>query len=204
MISVEGGVCAFCREGAQTTDEEDIERIKKRMELDDHEAFNTMGCHYHEGFLNLIPQDHAKAREMWYKAANLGSILAHRNIAARYAEGEGVEKDNKKAIYHWNFAAMGGHEVCRHNLGVMEEQKGNLKTRAIRHYILAARAGYEDALYQVKRGYMNGYATKDEFENTLRAYHKSLDEVKSERRDKAEAYRAHEKAYYAANNASNI
>ena len=105
------------------------------------------------------------------------------------------------AMHHFTIAAIEGHEKARHNLGVEEEKKGNLETRAIKHYILAAKAGYDDAMYQVKRGFMNGYVTKEDFEKTLRAYQKSLDEVKSEQRDKAEVVNAEiarENEFYAA------
>ena len=193
--------CAFCRADSGTTEIQDLVRLEKRMRVNnDPEAFNTMGCHYEFGFLNLIPQDYTKARENWSKAASLGSILAHRNIGYLYYEGTGVEKNLKKAIYHFEQAAMGGHEVCRHILGVEEEKRGNLRTRAIKHYFLAAKGGYEDALIQVHRGYINGYATKDEFESARRAYQKSIEEVKTEWRDKAEVVRAQEKVYYASMN----
>ena len=38
----------------------------------------------------------------------------------------------------------------------------------------------------VKDGFMKGYVTKDEYANTLRAYQKIQDEMKSDQRDKAE------------------
>ena len=39
----------------------------------------------------------------------------------------------------------------------------------------------------VKEGYTHGHITKDEYANTLQAYQKIQDEMKSEARDKAEA-----------------
>ena len=167
------------------------------MELNDPQAFDTMGCHYHDGWRNLIPQDYGKARELWSMAAELGSVRAHNNLAARYYNGEGVERDLKKATHHWEVAAMGGHEVCRYNIGVEEEKKGNIRTRAIKHYIIAARAGYDKAMAKVRKGYTNGYVSKNELENTMRAYQKSLDDVKSAARDKAELFRAREREHYA-------
>eukprot|EP00985_Skeletonema_marinoi_P005849 scaffold2553_cov162-Skeletonema_marinoi.AAC.3 len=35
-----------------------------------------------------------------------------------YYEGQGVEKDKKKDVYHLEQAAIGGHPNARHNLGV--------------------------------------------------------------------------------------
>jgi len=197
MISVEGDKCAFCRIVNETTHAEDIVRTKRRMELNDPEAFVTMGCHYHEGFLDLIPQNYEKSRELWSKAAELGSPGGHRNLAARYYNGEGVERDLKKAIYHWEKAAMGGHHMCRHDLGVQEEKKGNLTTRGIRHYIIAAKQGFDPSMYQVERGFENGYVSEEVFLSTLSAYQQSLDEVKSPQRDEAERARAREAEMYA-------
>ena len=37
----------------------------------------------------------------------------------------------------------------------------------------------------MKKGFMSGVVTKEEYESTLRAYQKSVDEMKSEARDKS-------------------
>ena len=50
---------------------------------------------------------------------------------------------------------------------------------------MAARAGYDESLDAVKAGFRNGVVTKDEYANTLRAYQKIQDEMKSDERDKA-------------------
>ena len=51
--------------------------------------------------------------------------------------------------------------------------------------ILAAKAGFKDSLDEVKIGFMNGIITKDEYENTLRAYQDRHNEMKSDDRDRA-------------------
>ena len=55
------------------------------------------------------------------------------------------------------------------------------------HFILAVRAGHDEALALegVKIGYKHGFVTTDEYAQTLRAYQKSEDEMKSDMRDKA-------------------
>ena len=90
----------------------------------------------------------------------------------------------KKALYHYELAAMGGHEAARHNLGAMEGQKGNVE-RAYKHYMIAARSGYDDSLKNVGLGYKHGHVTKDEYANALRAFKDAQDEMKSEQRTKA-------------------
>ena len=128
------------------------------------------------------------------QAAKLGSIEAHDQIAKCYKNGfgKGVKLDISnmdKAQYHMELAAIGGHEIARHNLGCEEGMAGNYD-RAYKHFILAARAGLKDSLESVKQGYVKGYVTKEEYANALREYQKSQDEMKSETRDKALAARA--------------
>ena len=87
----------------------------------------------------------------------------------------------RKARYYWELAAMNGHINARYNLACEEGKAGNHQ-RAYRHMILAARAGGEASLAYVKRGYRDGYVTKDEFADTLRAYQKVRDEIMSDER----------------------
>ena len=58
----------------------------------------------------------------------------------------------------------------------------------MKHFILAARAGDKDSLDVVKKRFMEGFVTKDEYANTLRAYQSRQDEMKSDERDKARAH----------------
>ena len=53
--------------------------------------------------------------------------------------------------------------------------------------MIAARAGNEEAFEGVKKGFLARFVTKDEYENTLRAYQTIQDEMKSDAREKAEA-----------------
>ena len=108
-------------------------------------------------------------------------------MGTAYDEGRGVAIDKKKSKHYYGLAAMGGHAVARHILGCMEGEAGN-EHRAIKHCILAARAGYKDSLDTVKRLFMRGAVTKDEYANTLRAYHERQKEMKSDTRDKSEAF----------------
>ena len=107
-------------------------------------------------------------------------------MGVRYDAGRGVEIDKKKANHYYEIAAMNGSVFARHNLGANEYNAGNHK-RAMKHLIIAASAGYKRSLDEVKEGYVEGFVTKDEYAQTLRAYQKSQDESKSKARDKAKA-----------------
>jgi len=101
-----------------------------------------------------------------------------------------VEVDKKKAKHYYELAAIGGDIHARHNLGCMEGNSGNLH-RAMKHFIMAAKAGDEISLNCVKVGFMKGIVTKDEYASTLRAHQLRKDEMKSDSREKAEAYYGH-------------
>ena len=73
------GLCPFCRTPAPTSEEEINKRTNKRVELGDAEAIYNLGCGYYEGKYGL-PQDDAKALELYHRAAELGRAAAYFNI----------------------------------------------------------------------------------------------------------------------------
>ena len=79
---------------------------------------------------------------------------------------------------------MGGHEFARSALGDVELNRGNVD-RALKHYMIAARAGHDLSLKEVSEGYKGGHVTKDEYATTLRAHQDSQTEMRSEQRTKA-------------------
>ena len=180
-------ICAFCRTLHPSSGEESVKRIMKLMEKGNADAYYMLAGYYAEGTMGM-PQNRAKANELWLKSGELGCAEAYYNLGNAYDNGRGVEVDEEKAKHYWELAAMNGSVNARHNLGCSEGQAGNF-LRALKHVILGARAGHEEALVAVKDGYKHGFVTKDEYANTLRAHQKSQDEMKSEARDKAEAYR---------------
>ena len=92
---------------------------------------------------------------------------------------------NEQANRLWlSLAAMNGSSAARHSVGLVELEAENYH-RAMRHFLIAAKAGFKDSLDAVKAAFEGGLVTKDEYANTLRAYQKIQDEAKSEMRDKA-------------------
>ena len=177
-------LCPFCRMSVDVTDEEEIRRVKKRMELHDANAFHKLGDWYFNGVKGL-PQDYRKAFELFIRGAELGSVTSHSLLAKMYHYGQGVERDEEKSNHHLMYSAMGGFEVARHMLGVNEEYSGNID-RAMKHYMISARSGYDDALEDILKGYKAGHVTKDEYASTLRAHRQAIEEMKSEQRAIAE------------------
>eukprot|EP00986_Skeletonema_menzelii_P007613 scaffold2995_cov135-Skeletonema_menzelii.AAC.3 len=73
--------------------------------------------------------------------------------------GHGVEKDEKKTVYHLEEAAIGGHPVARHNLAYIEERRGKMD-RAVKHMIIAANMGYDISLKALKNMYRDGLVSR--------------------------------------------
>ncbi len=110
--------------------------------------------------------------------------MSQLNRSNLYAYGKGVERDLKKKVYHLEEAAIGGHPDARFNLGVHELNSGKIE-RAMKHYTIAARLGYDDALDKVKRGFQVGLVSKEDYESALRGHQAAVDATKSQQREKA-------------------
>jgi TPR repeat protein len=186
------GLCPFCRTPAPKSDEM-IEQYKKRMEVDDAEAIHSLGCCYSEGDYGF-PQDHAKALELWHRAKELGHATSYYSIGGAYHAGNGVERDEKKAVHYCEMAAMGGQVLARHNLGISEGQAGNMD-RALKHYMIAVGSGHTNSLEKIKQMFLKGHATKDDYAKALLSYQANLVEIKSAQRDETAAFSERYKYY---------
>ena len=83
---------------------------------------------------------------------------------------------------------MGGHALARHNLGKYEEVITRNKKRALKHFMIAVNSGWKDSLDSIKKLYLDGHATKDDYATALRAYQSYVNEIRSEQRDEAAAF----------------
>ena len=134
MRNIKDQKCPFCRTPAPTLDKVVVKQAKKRMKIGDAEAIRLLGCYYYHGRYGL-PQNHAKALELWQRAAELRTALAYSSIGATYYDGNGVERDETKANHYFELGAMRGDVVARHNLGAKEGRAGNME-RALKHFMI--------------------------------------------------------------------
>ena len=175
--------CPFCREPLPESQEESFKRAMKRVKKNDPVALAEMGGkHYQEG-------DYKTALEYLTKAAELGNADAHYNLSLTYEDGQDVEKDKKKKIYHLEEAAIAGHHMARHNLGCMEGGNGRFE-RARKHFIIAANLGCNDSLKCLRQLHADGYASKEDYAGALRAYQTAVAATKSAEREEAERFSA--------------
>eukprot|EP00574_Skeletonema_japonicum_P011544 CAMPEP_0201720032 /NCGR_PEP_ID=MMETSP0593-20130828/5068_1 /ASSEMBLY_ACC=CAM_ASM_000672 /TAXON_ID=267983 /ORGANISM="Skeletonema japonicum, Strain CCMP2506" /LENGTH=158 /DNA_ID=CAMNT_0048210579 /DNA_START=426 /DNA_END=902 /DNA_ORIENTATION=+ len=151
----------------------------KRVKVNDPLALHNMGMK------SFNAGDYATATEYFEKAAELGNIESHFAISVAYDKGQGVETNIKKAIYHAEQAAIGGHPNARHSLGMWEEGNGNID--AVKHFIIAANLGYDDSLQKLKEYYTLGVFSKEDFAAALRAHQAAVDATRSPQRDAAAA-----------------
>ena len=172
------GKCPFCNsDRADKTDEERVEEMMRRVEANDAASIFMLAVSYHHG-VRGFQQDHAKAIELYARAANLGDKEAHNNLAGIYHEGG----DMKKAKFHVEAAAMAGHELARFNVGAMEYNSGNMD-RAVKHWTIAALAGYCHAMHRLRILFEKGAVCRESIDSTLTAYNSSCAEMRSEARD---------------------
>eukprot|EP00956_Cyclotella_meneghiniana_P036642 scaffold128261_cov23-Cyclotella_meneghiniana.AAC.1 len=53
-----------------------------------------------------LPVDQSKAFELLQRASELGCAGAHFNLGILYQHGKGTEIDKKRAVHHYQIAAM--------------------------------------------------------------------------------------------------
>ena len=175
--------CPFCRKVLiDTEDEEQIERLMKRVEANDPVAICRVATE------SYIKGDYNASFKYLTKAAALGDAHGHFQISALYREGRGVEKDENLALHHAEQAAIGRHHEARHNLGCFE-WKNDQVDRAVKHWIIAAKLGAVKSLERLKTLlYKDGHVSKEDFESALRGHHSAIAATKSPQRDETAEY----------------
>ena len=173
--------CPFCREAVPKTTKACYKQNLKRVKMNDPTAM----CHH--GMLQYEKGHYSRALEHWIKAAELDYALAHYHLAHLYLNGEGVEKDEGKGIYHLEEAAIGGNPDARRDLGLIENKKGNTE-RAVKHVIIAATQGHDESIELLMDGFKQGRVSNEELASALRAHKAAVDATKSPQRKKAEDF----------------
>ncbi|EJK65155.1 hypothetical protein THAOC_14027 [Thalassiosira oceanica] len=172
--------CPFCRTACPDNDADRLALIRARVAKKNPEAIFFLGQQYFFGDLGL-QKDMRKAVELWTKAADLGSIEALFQLGCIQ---EDIQEDKARAAEFYEKAAMQGCVEARHNLGGCEGQKGN-HDRAVRHLLISAKMGHEESVGNIRRVFMRGLATKEQYAEALKGYQDAVEEMKSHDRDEA-------------------
>ena len=173
--------CPFCRHIVPDTLEESDKIRTKRVEANDPTAIRQLGRkHLDEG-------DYDSAFKYLTKAADFGDAMAHYELSVMYRDEEGVEKDEKREIYHLEEASIAGLPLARYSLAFHEAKNGRIE-RAVKHLIIAASLGEDNSINGLKEYYKSGFVSKDDFAAALRAHHAAVDATKSPQREAAAKY----------------
>jgi TPR repeat protein len=79
-------------------------------------------------------------------------------------------------------ASIGDHPRARFSLGANEWNDKRM-VRAVKHFIIAANLGHDDAIEMLKKGYASGVVSKEDFAAALRAHYAAVDATKSPQRE---------------------
>ena len=189
------GACPFCREPDPDTEEISILTLRRGVEKNYAVAFHCMGGRYMKGDMGF-PRDLAKARKMYLKAGKLGCVDAYVSLAFSYNNTNTAEEDVlEKRRHYFETAAIGGCIIARNNLGCLDWEVGDYE-RAYKHFVICAKAGYEKSLKLIQQGFEDGYITRDEYTEILRAYQKNREDMRSEMRDEYLVYNANPRLYW--------
>ena len=178
--------CPFCRSPAPETGTGVLETVMKRVDARDPEAIRHLGDLHLRG-IHGLDKNESRAFELWTEAAELGSIKALSKMGAAYYFGRrGLSPDKSKGVRYLESAAMQGGVESRHLLGLGEMCDVKVD-RAVRHYLIAAKMGYDKSLDSIKEMFAKGLATKQQYVDALKGYQDAVEEMKSPERDEAAA-----------------
>ena len=172
--------CPFCRKPTPKTEEEGFRQNMNRIKANDPVALHQ------QGVASFLKGDCIRAFRSLTKAAALGYAEAHYNLACLYHDGQGVEKDESKMMYHWEEAAIAGHPDARYNLGAYEWSNYNNDERAVKHYVIAATQGHDESIKALMDLFRHGCVSKEELASALRAHQAAVEATKSPQRLAAE------------------
>ena len=179
--------CLSCGTPHPRDDASIVQMVWERVGKGDARAISYLATKYYHGSHGLA-KDFPLAFELYKKAARLGSSEAHFCLGNFYYNGaDDVEKreGNKvRGINHWQQAAMRGHVLSRHNLGVVEISNGNCKL-AMQHFVISAKMGCEESLNAIKTMFKDGQVSEAQYAGVLTGYQDAMKEMKSPEREEA-------------------
>eukprot|EP00574_Skeletonema_japonicum_P010732 CAMPEP_0201718122 /NCGR_PEP_ID=MMETSP0593-20130828/3694_1 /ASSEMBLY_ACC=CAM_ASM_000672 /TAXON_ID=267983 /ORGANISM="Skeletonema japonicum, Strain CCMP2506" /LENGTH=296 /DNA_ID=CAMNT_0048208339 /DNA_START=3 /DNA_END=890 /DNA_ORIENTATION=+ len=177
--------CPFCRYEIESDEEERDKLMMKRIKANDPAAMLFQAIEeYKKG-------NYKAAFEWCSKAAALGHVEAQVRLSQIYRDGVVVEKDRGKEMYHLEEATIGGHPIARHNLAYDEcETYGNIE-RAVKHFLIAAKQGYDKSMKTLMELFKQGLVSKEDLAAALRAHQAAVDATKSPQREAAEEFQFH-------------
>ncbi len=181
-----GKLCPFCREALPKRCGYDAVILEREMALANSgrgEAMYYIGEYYMNGEKGL-EQDIAEGLKWLHRALEAGFGRAAVSIGKSYDHGDGVDQDGDKALEYYHKGADLNHIYALIMIGQTLVLRGELE-EAMLYWRKAMMCGDKDDTLaaNLRKGYSEGYITKDEYAFTLREHQTALNEMKSEARE---------------------
>ncbi|MCA9801334.1 MAG: SEL1-like repeat protein [Cyanobacteria bacterium HKST-UBA02] len=152
--------------GVKEDPQEALSWMQTAAELNDPEAIFWIGRWHSEGS-HTLKRDRKAAFRYFRKAAELGSINAHFELAMHYLLGEGVAINYDSGLRHLNQAAEDGHRGAIYQLGLIHALGQGVprdEKRALELITSAAKKGEPAAQYYLSEHYeQQGDETRTRF-----------------------------------------
>ena len=179
-----GKTCPFCRSTTPKTDTKVLEMVMKRVAAKDPVAIQRLGD-FHLNGNHGFEKSSSRAFELWSEAAKLGSTEALFKMGMEFYQGDrDVSQDKAKGVRCLESAAMQGCAKSRSKLGIVEYNNGN-HDRAVRHFLISAKMGFNLSLDMIRDMFADGLANKAQYAEALKGYQDAVEETKSSQRDEA-------------------
>ena len=150
--------------------------VRYAADAGDTDAMSNLGLLYENG--QGVPQDCAKAAELYQKAADAGDTRALKYLGVLYNNGRGVPQDYAKAAELFQKAADAGNSDAMNNLGVLYLNGRGIPqdyAKAAELYQKAADAGDTDAMSNLGLLYENGRGVPQDCAKAAELYQKAAD-----------------------------
>lgn len=200
------GECYFCRHplglGAKTDKKTGKKKKGGRIITCQHEikfaeegnrmAMYKVADYYYRGEKGL-KKNKDEAIKWYHRAIDAGCADAALGIARYYEEGDGVPKDDDKYLFYLQKACDLGSPLAF--LRMCTRYWPHDMVNVMLNYRKAAICGLggKDIFEELHRGYRYGHITKEEYAATLREHQATLNEMKSDARDR------YKEQFYASN-----
>jgi len=132
-----------------------------------------------------LAKDLRKYSDLVRRAADLGDVAAIAALGLMYAFGAyyGVSLDDTKGRELLEKAAREGYAFALVYLALLEEDKGRTEL-SLTYLRTAAAAGDDSAVKNLWKRFRAGKICKDDLEESLRAYQKANEDMRSEERER--------------------
>jgi hypothetical protein len=180
--------CAFCRIPHHESDSELIGRYEERVDKGDTRAMVYLGVSYMIGS-NGVRKNETKAFELFNRAADLGFADAFGQLGSGAVNKElSLNPNGRTAKEYCEDGARKGDVYSRAVLAWILDEEGK-HDLATKHWHLAAAAGCDDSMKCLWDCFSKGKLSKMDLLKSLRAHKATSDEMKSEERERYDAWR---------------